>query len=143
MIPNVLPPAAPRVVLALGLALGAGAGACAHVKPLPPGEALSEAERLEAIGRARVWSAVDVAKVDLRSGPAAEGAFAPNAWVNCVYKEQKEQSGRSPKFVCETSPGHPLKVKYGPRNAEVFGEVLAIAENNVCHIPNRQAVNQH
>ena len=44
--------------------------------------------------------------------------------MTCEYKE-KELSGHSPKFVCETSPGHEVKVKYGPRNAEVFGEVLA------------------
>ena len=44
--------------------------------------------------------------------------------MTCDYKE-KERSGRSPKFECETSPGHAVKVKYGPRNAEVFGEVLA------------------
>ena len=112
-----------RLVLGVGLALGLSG--CARVKPLPPGEALTESERLEAIGRARVWSPIDVAKVDLRTGPAAEGAFAPNAWVDCEYKKQKDQSGRSPKFNCETSPGHPVKVKYGPRNAEVFGEVLA------------------
>jgi hypothetical protein len=112
-----------RLVLAVGLAIGLGA--CAKAKPLPPGEALTEGERLEAIGRARVWSPTDVAKVDLKAGPAGEGGFSPNAWVDCKYKEQEDQSGHSPKFVCETSPGHPVKVKYGPRNAEVFGEVLA------------------
>ena len=51
-------------------------------------------------------------------------AYASNEWVDCTYKA-KEQSGHSPKFVCETSPGQEVKVKYGPRNAEVFGEVLA------------------
>jgi hypothetical protein len=44
--------------------------------------------------------------------------------VTCVYKE-KNLGGHSPKFVCETSPGHEVKVKYGVRNAEVFGEVLS------------------
>lgn len=112
-----------RLVLGLGLAIGLGA--CAQVKPLAPGEALTEGERREAIGRASVWSPTDVAKIDLKAGPAGEGAFPPNAWVDCEYKEQKDQSGHSPKFVCETSPGHSVKVKYGPRNAEVFGEVLA------------------
>jgi hypothetical protein len=109
----------------LGVGLALGLAGCAHVKPLPPGEALTESERLDAIGRARVWSPVDVAKVDLRTGPLSEGSFASNAWVDCEYKEQKNASGRSPKFTCETSPGHPVKVKYGPTNAEVFGEVLA------------------
>ena len=41
------------------------------------------------------------------------------------HEEKKQLSGHSPKFVCETSPGHEMHVKYGPRNAEVFGEVLA------------------
>jgi hypothetical protein len=44
--------------------------------------------------------------------------------VNCEYLDKK-QGGRSPKFSCETSPGKEVKVKYGPRNAEVFGEVLS------------------
>ncbi len=123
MVPDARTRALRRLALGAGLALGLSG--CAQVKPLPPGEALTESERFEAVGRARVWSPVDVAKVDLRAGPQAEGAFAPNAWVNCEYKEQKNSSGRSPKFTCETTPGHPVKVKYGSRNAEVFGEVLA------------------
>ena len=44
--------------------------------------------------------------------------------MTCEYIE-KDLSGHSPKFVCETSPGERVKVKYGQRNAEVFGEVLA------------------
>ena len=100
-------------------------GGCAHVKSLPPGEVLSEKEREEAIGRARVWSPIDVAKVDLRAGPRDAGGFASNAWVDCTYKPQKDQSGRSPKFTCEAARGGSLKVKYGPKNAEVFGEVLS------------------
>lgn len=108
------------VLLGLGLTLGG----CAHVKPLPPGEALTQKERLEAIGRASVWSATDIPKVNFKAGPDADEGFTANEWVTCEYKE-KEQSGHSPKFSCETSPGKEVKVKYGPRNAEVFGEVLA------------------
>jgi hypothetical protein len=63
--------------------------------------------------------------MDLKAGPKGDGAFRPNASVECEYEEGKGQSGRSPKFVCETSPGNSVKVKFGPRNAEVFGEVLA------------------
>jgi hypothetical protein len=63
--------------------------------------------------------------VDLKAGPRAKGAFAPNQWVTCTYKEKNGVSGHSPKFACETSPGHEVKVKYGPHNAEVFGEVLS------------------
>jgi hypothetical protein len=106
--------------LALSLALGG----CAHVKPLPPGQALTPEERLEAIRRAGVWSPSNVAAVDFKAGPHVKGAFAPNQWVTCEYK-QKEMGGHSPKFLCETSPGKAVKVKFGPHNAEVFGEVLA------------------
>lgn len=107
----------------LGLSLGLCG--CAHLKSLAPGEALTQEERQEAIRRAGVWSPTDIPSVDLKAGPDANGAFASNEWVTCEYKEKTEQMGRSPKFVCETSPGHEIKVKYGPNNAEVFGEVLS------------------
>jgi len=106
----------PGLILALG--------GCAHVKTLSPGDALTQGERQEAIGRASVWSPTSIPSADLKVGPEANGAFTSNEWVTCEYKK-KEQSGHSPKFACETSPGHEVKVKYGPRNAEVFGEVLA------------------
>jgi hypothetical protein len=112
---------AAAVLFGLSLALGG----CAHLSSLSPGEALTPQERHEAIRRAEVWSPTDIRSLDLKAGPDAAGAFAPNEWVTCEYKEKKEPSGHSPKFACETSPGHEVKVKYGPRNAEVFGEVLA------------------
>jgi hypothetical protein len=112
-----------RTAVLLGLSLAICG--CAHVQSLPPGEALTSQERKAAIRRAKVWSPTDIPSADLKAGPDATGAFASNEWVTCEYKEKKHQSGRSPKFVCETSPGHEVKVKYGPRNAEVFGEVLS------------------
>ena len=108
------------VLVGLSLALGG----CAHVNRLSPGDALTPQERHEAIGRARVWSPTDIPSVDVKAGPDAKGAFAFDEWVACEYKA-KDLSGHSPKFECETSPGHQVKVKYGARNAEVFGEVLA------------------
>ncbi len=107
----------------LGLSLGLCG--CAHVKSLAPGEALAPQEREEAIRRAGVWSPTVISSIDLKAGPHAKGAFAFNQWVTCEYREEKQPSGHSPKFECETSPGQRIKVKYGPRNAEVFGEVLA------------------
>ena len=98
---------------------------CAHVKSLSPGEALTPQERREAIRRAGVWSPTDIPSVDLKAGPDAKGAFAFNEWVTCEYREKKRGSGHSPKFDCQTSPGHDMKVKYGPSNGEVFGDVLA------------------
>jgi hypothetical protein len=108
------------ILVGLAMALGA----CAHVKPLKPGEALTEAQRDNAIRRASVWSPTDIPKLDLKMGPSAKGALAPEAWVDCTYKEN-DTTGHSPKFDCETSPGKKVKVKYGARNAEVFGEVLS------------------
>jgi hypothetical protein len=109
---------------AIPVLLGLALCGCAHLKPLPPGQALTPQERREAIRRAGVWSRTDIPSLDLKAGPAAKGAVASNSWVDCRY-EEKKMSGHSPKFLCETSPGHDVKVKYGPRNAEVFGEVLA------------------
>jgi hypothetical protein len=99
-------------------------GGCAHVQPLPAGTALTPEERLDDIRRARVWSPTHVSSVDLKAGPSIPGAFPSNAWVDCHYKETKI-GGASPKFVCETSPGHEVWVKYGRQNAEVFGQVLS------------------
>jgi hypothetical protein len=99
-------------------------GGCAHGKSLSVGEALTPQERRQAIERAGVWSHTDIPSVDLKAGPDASGAFARDQWVTCEY-EEKRLGGHSPKFECETSPGHEVKVKYGPRNAEVFGEVLS------------------
>ena len=118
---DLLAPRGRAVLVALSLVLVG----CAHVKALPPGESLTASERREAIRRASVWSPRDIPTTDFRRGPEAEGAFGFNEWVTCQYKEKKAQSGTSPKFTCETSPGHEMKVKYGPQNAEVIGEVLS------------------
>jgi hypothetical protein len=107
----------------LGLTLALSG--CAHVQGLSPGEALTPQERREAIRRAAVWSPTDIPSVDLKAGPDAKGAFAFNEWVTCEYREKKRGSGHSPKFDCQTSSGHDMKVKYGPGNGEVFGDVLA------------------
>ena len=109
------------ILVAVSVALSG----CAHVKPLPPGEAMTEGERHEAIRRASVWSPTDIPRMDMKAGPSSEGSFAANEWVACTYKKKKDQAGHSPKFACETSPGKEVKVKYGLRNAEVFGEVLS------------------
>ncbi len=112
----------PRRLVLLGLTLALGG--CAHVQSLAPGTALTPEERLEAIRRARVWSPTKIQSLDLKAGPRASGAFASNAWVACNYKEKK-LGGHSPKFACEASPGHEIRVKYGAGNAEIFGQVLS------------------
>jgi hypothetical protein len=97
-------------------------GACAHVKPLPPGEALTKQERREAIRRATVWSPTDVAARDIKAGPDPKG-YAFDEWVACEHEKKKPSSGVSRKFLCLDDAGKELKVKYD--NAEVFGEVMA------------------
>jgi hypothetical protein len=109
--------------MALALA-GSGCALLSKKKALPPGEALSKEERVDIIRRASVWSPVNIKSVDFKKGPRLQGAFAPNEWVNCTYKE-KDMSGASPKFTCVGPGGRELKVKYGDRNAEVFSEVMA------------------
>ena len=102
-----------RKAIGAGLA-GVIALACTgmgcELDPLPPGEAISRQERRDAIQRASVWSITDIRSIDFRTGPEGEGAFAPDQWVTCVYKEV-EMNGQSPKFTCETSPGQEIKVK--------------------------------
>ena len=83
---------AAAVLLGLSLALGG----CAHVKSLSPGEALTPQERQEAIRRAGVWSHTDIPSVDLKAGPDASGAFAPNQWVTCKYRRRRSSAATRP-----------------------------------------------
>jgi hypothetical protein len=92
--------------------------------PRPPLLRLSAKTRLAAIRRAQVWKAVDVASANLRIGPDGPDAFAPDGTVQCDYRE-KAMTGRTPKFTCVIPPDDELKVKYGPENGEVYGEVAA------------------
>jgi hypothetical protein len=63
--------------------------------------------------------------MDVRTGPAGKGAFAPDQLVTCDYVEKKNASGRSPKFDCAIGRGDEVKVKYGQDNGEVYAEVAA------------------
>ncbi len=108
----------------IGLLALAVPGCALFGNSLPKGTALSRKERAEAIRRAEVWSPTNIPSVDFKTGPTGEGSFAPNQWVACDYKEKK-MNGHSAKFTCEISPGKDIKVKYGSRNPEVFGEVMA------------------
>jgi hypothetical protein len=103
-------------------------GGCAHptlsLEPRPPFERLTKAARREEIGRAQVWTATDVSKMDLRAGPPGKNALAPAQAVACDYVE-KRLGGTSPKFACGLSEGDVAKVKYGAENGEVFGSVLS------------------
>jgi hypothetical protein len=79
---------------------------------------------MAAIRRAQVWMETDVASMNLRTGPADPGAFAPDALVPCKYVDKK-QKGRSPKFTCSLGDHDEVKVKYGEHNGEVYAEVAA------------------
>ena len=84
----------------------------------------SEAARLEAIHRAQVWEATDVASMDMRTGPKGHGSFAPDETVRCTHRD-KLMSGNSPKFTCVIPPDDEVKVKFGRENGEVYAEVAA------------------
>ena len=74
------------------------------------------------IRRAQVWMNTDVAAMNLRTGPADPGAFAPDALVPCEYVD-KPQKGRTPKFTCSLGDHDDVKVKYGEHNGEVTYKV--------------------
>ena len=116
-----------RILALLTVAALAGAcsNACTKMKPLKPGEALTSSQRQEAIRRASVWSPPpNISSVDFKTGPKVDNGYDYNEWVTCEYKAKK-MSGASPKFTCETKPDEEIKVKYGSRNAEVYGELLS------------------
>lgn len=110
-------------IAALVTVFAAGA-AGPKLGPLPPDAGLTEKERIEMIGRASVWSPVDVKSFDFKVGSPGATAFTHNELVECDYV-QKEMTGKSRKFTCKTADGKELKVKYGERNPEVYGEILA------------------
>ena len=86
--------------------------------------ALTPATRLDFIRRAQIWMPTDVPAMNLRVGPQGPGAFAPGAVVTCDYVEKK-MPGTSRKFACAISLDDVVKVRYGPDNGKVEGEVLA------------------
>ena len=81
-------------------------------------------DRLATLRRAQVWQRTDIPAMDLRTGPAGDGSFAPEQILRCDYVE-KPSHGRSPKFGCRLAPGDEIKVKYGRDNGEVYGEVAS------------------
>lgn len=85
---------------------------------------LSPKARLAAIRRAHVWAPTRVGSMDLKAGPAAADAFAPNELVTCQYRD-KPMTGATPKFTCVVGQDDELKVKYGVENGEVYAEVAA------------------
>jgi hypothetical protein len=71
-----------------------------------------------------VWTPTDIRAIDFQRGPQGRGSFPFHATVHCDYVD-KTLEGHSPKFACRIGPDDEVKVKYGGRNGEVYGEVLA------------------
>ena len=111
---------AAAVAVALALALGA----LQSITAAPADRARSD-ERREAIRHASVWTATDVASMDLKAGPRGENAFAPGQTVTCTFVEKQHGSGSTPKFDCVLPSGRELKVRYGLTNGEVYAQVAA------------------
>ena len=85
---------------------------------------VTKEERLTLIRRAQVWKPTDVPNMEIRIGPDGVGAFQPNELVTCDYTP-RELHGSSRKFSCVLPDGDVIKVRYGARNREVQGSVLA------------------
>jgi hypothetical protein len=116
-----------RLSLAATVCAGLWFAACAsrgHLATAKPMSHVSAAARRDAIRRAQVWEATDVASMDLRIGPKGHGSFKPDETVSCRYVT-KAMSGTSPKFSCVIAPDDEVKVKYGRENGEVYAEVAA------------------
>jgi hypothetical protein len=77
-----------------------------------------------AIAHAGVLQPVDIARMDIKTGPGGSGSFPIGATVECDYTDKK-LSGKSPKFVCKIGEADEVKVKFGGANGEVYGEVAA------------------
>lgn len=82
--------------------------------------------RAEALRRARVWHepAQPIASADLAANPPGPGGFRPDEDVSCTFRLRASE-GWTPKFECALPSGEQVKVKYGRKSAEVFGEVAA------------------
>jgi hypothetical protein len=89
------------------------------------GKSDSRAQRLDAIHRAKVWTATDVRSKDLKDGPQGALAFKPEETVTCDFVAKPHGSGSTLKFTCALPSGRELKVRYGNGNGEVYAQVLA------------------
>lgn len=81
--------------------------------------------RLDAIRRAKVWTATDVRSKNLAAGPQGPLAFAAGATVTCAFLDRPHGKGSTLKFACVEPSGRELKVRYGRENGEVYAQVAA------------------
>jgi len=108
------------VIAVLFVALGFSASAQERTKTKP----LTAEDRIAILRRAQVWTPTEIESVDVKAGPPGPGALSPGETVACDYVKNK-MSGASPKFTCALSADDDVKVKFGQRNGEVYGEVAA------------------
>jgi len=108
----------PTSPITLAAILLAAATAPPTLKNVAPGD------RLAYLKRARIWQPVDVPSMDVRRGPALEGAFAPMQDVTCRY-DDKKMGGTTPKFACVIPPDDMVKVRYRLSNGKVYAAVAA------------------
>ncbi|MBW2445575.1 MAG: hypothetical protein JRG83_06590 [Deltaproteobacteria bacterium] len=104
-------------VLVLGLT------ACPAPPTPPPAGPITDALRDRALREAEVWHPIDTAGLDVHSGPP--GSRAPDITVDCTFVvPHSPPGGKTPKFLCRLADGSLIKVKYGPDNMEVHGEIF-------------------
>jgi len=119
---------------ALVLPAAALLGACAATEPpdaretssLPARLPADEGARLRALRKARVWHepARPIPEADFAANPPGPDAFGLDADVPCTFRLRASE-GWTVKFDCVLASGEVVKVKYGHRSVEVFGEVAA------------------
>jgi hypothetical protein len=66
----------------------------------------------------------NISSKDLFAGPQNDDSFGYNDTVECDYVKRPKR-GTSPKFYCKLESGDVVKVRYGPYNNEVYGQVAA------------------
>jgi hypothetical protein len=110
------------IVAACALAVACESGTAQQAGPIsPPNPAkskkVSDAERLDALSRASVWTppAIPISKVRLASDPDQPQS------IECTFLIE-EVGGTAPKFNCRLDSGDKIRVKYG-RTPEIPSEV--------------------
>ena len=91
--------------------------------PWPLGAVAPEAQRTEALRRARVWIASNTAAADLASNPPDPAGTLSGSIVRCRYLDGAAH-GTTAKFDCVLPDGEVVKVKYG-HTGEIQAEVAA------------------
>lgn len=86
---------------------------------------VGQTNRQNLIRSMELWQDVDTQSLDLLKGPQNDYSFAET--ISCTFKEPEKDdfgSGLNSKFNCiDNTTGKTLKIKYGIRNGEVYGEI--------------------